>query len=159
VQREVAAPQALIEISHAEPGTSPMRDVCFRLLDLRAAIKSRDITDVDAIRQAASEMDRELEAWITTLAPSWSYATVDASDAPTGTYFQGKRHIYSNPWTAHFWNNWRTLRILANRIILQHEIPPDSAYKSPVLSLIRQFSTEICISTPCFTGSSRRPPT
>jgi hypothetical protein len=139
--------------------TGAMGHMYFRLLDLRAAIKSGDVTDPKSIYEVAVEMDRELEAWRATLQPSWSYATVDADNAPAGTYFEGKHHIYSNPWTAQVWNNWRTLRILANRIILQSEIhsgAPDSANGSLVFSLIHQLSTEICISTPGFIGSPRK---
>lgn len=169
MQQDVAAPQALLQISHnlktsamderskkIQPG--PIGDMCFRLLDLRAAIKSRDITDPKAIREAAIEMDGELEAWRAALPPCWSYATVDAGDAPAGTYFGGKRQIYSNLWTAQVLNNWRTLRILINRVILQNAIrsdAPDSAHESTALSLIHQLSTEICISAPNFIGSPR----
>src|ERR1700726_3460350 len=130
MQREVAAPQALLQISHnfktsamgkkTQPG--PIGDMCFRLLDLRAAIKSDDITDLNVVREAAIETDADLEAWRAALKPSWSYATVNAGNTPSGTYFRGKYHIYDNPWTAQVWNNWRTLRILINRIILQNEI-------------------------------------
>jgi hypothetical protein len=169
MQQDVAAPQALLQISHnfktsamgkrrkkTQPGS--IGDMCFRLLDLRAAIKS-DITDPKAVREAAMEMDADLEAWRAALQPSWSYATVDAGDAPAGIYFEGKYHIYGNPWTARVWNNWRTLRILVNRIILQNEIrsgTPDSAHESAALSLIHQLSTEICISAPSFIGSPRK---
>lgn len=122
MQQDVAAPQAVVQICHnfktsamgerrkkLQPG--PIGDMCFRILDLRAAIRRGDITDPKAIREAAIEMDRDLEAWRITLQPSCSYATVDAGDAPAGTYFGGKRHIYSNLWNAQVWNNWRTLRI------------------------------------------------
>ena len=140
-----------------QPG--PIGDMCFRLLDLRAAIKSGDITDPKAIREAAIEMDGDLEAWRATLQPSWSYATVDAGDALASTYFEGKCHIYSSLWTAQVWNNWRTLRILVNRIFLQNEIrsgAPDSTHESTALSLIHQLSTEICISVSSFIGSPRK---
>lgn len=154
MQYDVAVPQALLQISHSF-GTSAMGDMCFRLLNLRAAIKCGDITDPNAIREVAIKMDADLK----TLQPSWSYVTVDASDTPAGTYFEGKRHIYSNLLTAQAWNSWRTLRIMVNRIIHQNEIrsvAPDSAHKSTALSHIHQFSTEICISAPNFIGSPRK---
>jgi hypothetical protein len=119
--------------------------MCFRLLYLRLAIKSGEITDQEAICKAAIEMDRNLEAWRASLKPSWSYTTVDAGNVPASTYFDGKRHIYSNLWTAQLWNNWRALRILVNQIILQNKLgsnASNTAQKSNSLSLIYQLSTE-----------------
>lgn len=136
----------------------PLGHVCFRLLDLRAAIKSGDMTDPIAIYAEAVEMDRHLEAWRATLKPIWSYATVDVVEAPAGTHFEGKCHVYNNPWTAQVWNNWRTLRILVNRIIVQHDIyinVDDRVHEPFALSLIHQLSSEICISAPVFIGNAR----
>jgi hypothetical protein len=138
---------------------SPMGEIHFRLLDLRAAIKSGEITDSKAIREAAIKIEDELEAKWATMQPTSSYATVDICDAPMGTYFQGKRHIYSNIRTAQKWNYWRTLRILTNGIILQYRIQPgtfDNALDVTALSIIHQMSTEICICAPTFMGSPRK---
>jgi hypothetical protein len=112
--QDFAVPQAGVQISQEvrpsaigerlkkiRPGA--LGDMCFRLLHLRSAIKSGEITDQEAIRKAAIEMDRDLEAWRASLEPSWSYTTVDASAVPASTYFDGKRHIYSNLWTTQLW--------------------------------------------------------
>ena len=170
MQQDVPAPQALVQISRdfetsatgeglkrIRPGS--VCNMCFRLLDLRADIKSGEITDPTAILEAAEEINHDLEAWRKTLPLSWDYVTVDAGDAPAGTYFQGKRHIYSSPWTAQVWNNWRTLRILVNRIILQIEVRSgalDSADASTALFLIHQMYTEISISAANCEGCPRK---
>jgi hypothetical protein len=165
-----AVPDAVMEIhqevrpSAAGGGPKKIRsgalgDMCFRLLHLRSAIKSGEITDQEAICSAAIEMDRDLEAWRASLESNWSYTTVDAGDVSAGTYFDGKRHIYSNLWTARLWNNWRALRILLSRLILQNESASDasdSAQKSTSLTLMHQMSTEICISAANFLGSPRK---
>ncbi|RFU24558.1 hypothetical protein B7463_g11781, partial [Scytalidium lignicola] len=171
MQQDIAIPQTLLQISHKfatstlgkhrkPTQAAPLGNVCFRLLYLRAGIKSGDITDPKTILEAAIEMDEELKGWRTTLGPSWYYTTIEAGDTPPGTYFEGKRHIYSNTWTAQVWNSWRTLRISVNQIILQNEIrsdAPNITYKSTALSIIPQLSTEICISASTFMGSPRSP--
>jgi hypothetical protein len=170
MQQDTTAPLALLEISQNfktgvmgahPPNKSPssIGDKCFKLLDLRAAIKSGRISDPSSIREAAYDMDGELEAWRTGLDPSWRYAMVDARNGPAGTTFNGKIHIYNSLETVQGWNNWRTLRILVSQIILQNENrsgSPDKACGRAALSVIRQMSTEVCISTPLYIGSPRK---
>lgn len=170
MQQVVPASQALMQISHdfetsvigerrKNTPPAPLGDLCFRLLNFRAVIENDHLRDPEAIRETAVQMEGEIEAWQATLPRSWRCSEVDVTDAPAGTCFGGKRHIYSNPWTAQIWNNWRTLRILINRIILQNEIRsgvPDSVHASTALSHIQQSSTEICISAPSFIGSPRK---
>ncbi|KAF2475302.1 uncharacterized protein BDR25DRAFT_213918 [Lindgomyces ingoldianus] len=169
-QQGVAAPLALLQISNTYRGSfmekhrkknkpSPMGDIYFRLLNLRSGIRSRNISDPKVIRKAAVELDNDLQAWRATLPSSWIYATVDAGNTSPGTYFEKKRHIYSSPWTAQVWNSWRTQRILVNQIMHQNEIhydAPNNANHPSALSIIRQMSTEICISAPNFIGSPRK---
>jgi hypothetical protein len=141
-----------------QPG--PLGDALLRLLELRSLLKCGDgIVDFRAIHHDAVEMDREFEFWRETLPPSWNYVIDDASDNSHCIYFVRKRHVYSNPWTAQVWNNWRALRILVNKIILENEPRSgtmDSAQGSAALSIIHQMSTEICISAPHFLGSPRK---
>jgi hypothetical protein len=172
MQQELPAPQALVQLSHKfetsrmgerrqkiRPGS--MGDICFQLLGLRAAIKTSEITDPKTILETATGVDRYLETWRAVLQSSCSYATADVGDVPAGTHVGEKRHIFSSLWTTKSWNNWRTLRILVNQIVLQNEIrlgALDSAHESTSLSLIHQLSTEICISAASFRGSPRRHP-
>lgn len=135
-----------------------MGDFCFRLLDLRSAIKSGEITDPRAILEAAAGLDSDLEAWRASVPLNWNYTTVDAGNAPPGPYFDGKRHIYSSQVIAQIWNNWRTLRILVNRLIFENEVRsgvPDSGHESAALSVIQKLSTEICVTIPIFSGARK----
>jgi len=135
-----------------------MADMSFRLVNLRAAVKNGEVIDPQAIREAALELDGDLDAWGANVPPGWGYTTIDASEAPVGTCFEGKRHMYSNLWYAKDWNSWRILRILVNQIVIQNEARwrvPDSDQKSIALSIIREMSIGICISTASFTGSPR----
>src|SRR5689334_1189729 len=88
----------------------------------------------------------------------WNYTAVDADDSSSGAYFRGKKHLYNRLWTARVWNNWRTVRILLNRIIIDTtslDTPIDREEGSP-MALIRECSTEICISSPDLIGSPRK---
>jgi hypothetical protein len=130
-------------------------DMCFQLLDLRAAIKNGDMTTT-AIRETAIRMDTDLETWKAKLQPNWSYTTV--YDCDDSIYFKGIHQIYDNPWIAQAWNTWRTLRILINQIIFQNEIGSDEleVTEPTSISLIHRLSAEICISVPSFLGSPRK---
>lgn len=160
LQHDIAAPQALLDISHdferstmgehrkkLQPG--PLNDICFRILDLRTAIRNGDITSPKAICETAHEIEAELRVWKENVPPSCSYATINAGDTPAGTYFEGKRYLFNHPLAAQVWNNWRTLRIMIQQIILRYT----EIHEAAAISLIRQMSTEICISTSCFIGS------
>ncbi|KAF1810197.1 hypothetical protein P152DRAFT_102382 [Eremomyces bilateralis CBS 781.70] len=169
LQQDLAPPQALRELHQDFRGSirgkprmtvkpGQMIDISYRLLDLRAAIKNGDMTDHDAILDVAIQMDNDLKSWRASLPPVWAYATVDAHDIPAGSYFGGKQHVYSSPYIAQVWNNWRTQRILVNRIIFDHQPPYDTASRSQeyfLLSLIQELSVEICISAPNFLGKPR----
>jgi hypothetical protein len=125
-------------------------ELSYRLVNLRAAFKTGMITDPRII-------DDDLDAFRAGVPWYWECATLDATDAPTGTFFDGKRHAYPNLWVAEVWNNWRTLRILINQIILQSELRTgmsDQAQRS--LELIHRFCAELCISVASFAHSPRK---
>jgi hypothetical protein len=144
---------------HGKNRSGVLGDICFRLLQLRLGIKNGEITDQQAIREAGTKLDNDLEAWKASRGPGWLYTTVDASSpVPKDKLYYGKHHLYSQIWTAYLWNNWRTLRILINRIMVQNEMiseAPDHNQKAASLSLIHGMSTEICVSVASFFGSPR----
>ena len=175
MQQHIAVPPALVQTAYnfetsairqqwqhrnvASPGS--ICEISFRIVNLQAAFRNGEVTDPQVIRETALEIDGDLETWRAGVPRNWRYATIDATEAPVATYFDGKRHVYPNLWIADVWNNWRTLRILVNQIIVQNELRssvPDNAQKSIALSIIHQFSTELCISTASFTGTPRRSP-
>lgn len=145
-QRNIANPNSIWEIS-------------FRIVNLRAAFKNGEVTDPRVIRETALDIDAELETWKASAPPNWRYATNNATEASVGTCFDGKRHVYPNLGIAEGWNNWRTLRIFVNQIIMQNELRssmPDNVQKFIALVIIHQLSTDLCISASSFTGSPRR---
>jgi hypothetical protein len=134
-------------------------DLCYQFLDLRRAIKRGEITDPDAILAATLGMEAELMLWKEERTPAWDYDTVFVEDATKGTYFNGKKHLYSDPWIARVLNNWRTLRIQINRITVDNESymqEPNSTRLSLAMSVIQQMSTDICTSVHNFQGSARK---
>lgn len=107
----------------------------------------------------ALEIDGDLKDWKAGVPPHWQYATIDAPEADVGTYFGAKRHVYPNVWVAEAWNNWRTLRLSVNQILLANGPRlslPDTAQNSAAISIIRQCSAELCIATASFTDSPSR---
>lgn len=141
--RNIASPASICELS-------------YRLVNLRAAFKTGQIADPRIILETALDIDDDLETFQAGVHGIWRYSTMNVVDAPTGTYFEGKRHVYPNLWIAEVYNNWRVLRILINQIILQSELRvgmSDLAQRS--LELVQRFCAELCISVPTFVDSPR----
>lgn len=137
--------------------SASMSELSYRLVNLRAAFKTGMITDPRIICETALEIDDDLETFRAGIPRCWGYTTVDATDAPTATFFDGKRHVYPNLWVAEVWNNWRTLRILINQIILQSELRvgmSNNAQRS--LELIHRFCADLCTSVTSFVDSPRK---
>ena len=156
IQLDAPAPQALVQLYRRAKYT-PISDMCFRILDLRSAIQNGQIDDQRLINEAASEIDRDLQAWPESLPQTWSYEVVDKDDR-SSTHYEGRRHIYANDWTVQSWNNWRTLRIMANQIIMHNEHHGGASrnrQSSAAIDQIHQMSRDICTSASGFMDSSR----
>jgi len=128
-------------------------------VNLKAAYENGEVRDPQLICQMALEIDGDLKDWQAGVPPHWQYATIDAPEPDAGTHFDAKCHVYPNLWVAEAWNNWRTLRISINQIILAnglHSSLRDTAQNSAAISTIRQCSAEICISAASFTDSPSR---
>jgi len=168
-------PPALVQMTHifetsatrqrwkhhdvTSPGSN--LEIAFRIVNFRAAFKNGEITDPQVIRETALEIDGDLETWRAGVPPNWRYAIVNAPEAAVGTYFEGKSHVYPNPWVAEVWNNWRTLRIFINQIIVENEVRssvPNNVQKSTALFNIHQLSTDLCISSSTLIGTPRKSP-
>jgi hypothetical protein len=170
MQQDIDVPDAVVSLRQkfrASPMGEQRRkvnpgrigDKCFEYLHLRSAIRNGEMTNPRDIREAALVMDSELEAWRGTLEPKWLYGVINVEDNSSGTYFNSQRHTYHSLWAAQNWNNWRTLRILINKLVLEHD-PGSSAaddnQSTTSLSIIHRYSTEVCISAPDFMGSPRK---
>ncbi|KAK0709849.1 hypothetical protein B0T26DRAFT_835922, partial [Lasiosphaeria miniovina] len=181
MQHDLAAPEAIVQIADELKAASEqakeyqdrprhMRNICFRFLHLRSAIRSREITDPESIFQAAAQLDRDLEVWRKKqLEPAFSYITIptaaatvdsDCTDTRSNMVFLGRRHIYVNPWTAQTWSNWRTMRILTNQIIIYHHGDKQQQGQTAnavtaAARLVHHLCDEICVSVSSFENGPR----
>ncbi|KAK5221307.1 hypothetical protein LTR99_006868 [Exophiala xenobiotica] len=157
VQQQVAVPKALVQATYyfqlgtvrqhwrkidvASPAS--ITEISFRVVNLRAALRTGAITDLEAIRTFAMDIDDDLETWRTGLAPSWRYSSTVTPEAHCGDCFNGLRHVYPTLWIAEAWNNWRMLRLLVNQMLMQN--PVDSSETTKKQNDIRQLSTDVCL--------------
>ncbi|KAL2024893.1 hypothetical protein VTK56DRAFT_3592 [Thermocarpiscus australiensis] len=166
MQHGVHAPPAMVELCEqleSAGNTSsckrpkPLRNICFRFLRFRTAVKSGEITDHRMIRETARSIDRDLEAWVATLPSTCSYTTVDIHADNDGTSFGGLRHVYGDLWAAQAWNNWRTMRVVVNQIILESAATSNLSghATNDSLRVVQDLSTDICISVASFAESTR----
>ncbi|KAH7127838.1 hypothetical protein B0J13DRAFT_564610 [Dactylonectria estremocensis] len=135
-----------------------MCEISFRIINLAAAFANREITDVRIVQSKALDIDNDLQAWKARAPSMWGYTAIDASDAVNGAFFDTNVHVYPNLWIAETMNNWRVVRILISKLIIQAEDcsdAPDVKKKAAYLSTITKLSTDICISVSSFTGTPR----
>jgi hypothetical protein len=132
----------------ASPGS--MFEISVRMVNLRAIFKRSEAIDIHYFREKALELERDLQSWKAGVPLSWTYTTQNDTQASTDTPFGGKSHFYPTLGLTDAWNHWRTLRIFVNKIIVQNEdrsIAPDNAQRSLAISIIREMSSDLCIST------------
>ncbi|KAH8880964.1 hypothetical protein GQ53DRAFT_812943 [Thozetella sp. PMI_491] len=162
MRQEAVPPEALQNLS-ANFVNDKFSDTCFRLLGFCASFRAGSLTDHGEIHDTAVAFDSGLIAWAAASTNSnvLRYSTIDTRDAPPGTCFRGKRHIYSSPLAAEAWNAWRTMRILTNQVMLENATSSgtlDSAVGSGARDTIQQLSVDVCISAPIFVYTTRGPP-
>lgn len=172
MQQRIAVPPALVKTAynfqasairqhwqrHNVSSQASICEISFRIVNFVSAVKGGQATDPEAIRSIASEIDADLRAWRAALPPKWRYDTVGTPEAAIGTCFDRKRHVYPSLWIAEAWNGWRVLRILINQILLQNGKCSNIPDGQKPFTLIRQLSTDICISASSFAGTPREPP-
>jgi hypothetical protein len=135
-----------------------MFEISVRMVNLRAAFRSDESIDSQFVHEKALELDRDLQVWKAGVPLGWIYTTIRAPNATVGRCFSGKSHMYPTLQIADGWNYWRTLRILVNQIIVQNVArltPPDTNQRSIAISIIRQLSSDICISTASYVNTPR----
>lgn len=175
MHRGVPVPPALVEITMqfeaSREGTlynglrpGSLAVLGFRLVNLSAAMNAQQITDANAICRIAVDIDSDLNAWASrSLQSDRKFHEVEADASEKEESFNGRQHAYNSVWGAQVWNNWRSLTIVTNRIILNHvdkqsfendELKEIMRFHS--ISVIQSLSTDICISTPSLSGSPRQ---
>ncbi|KXH69362.1 hypothetical protein CSAL01_13094 [Colletotrichum salicis] len=142
----------------------PLAVLGFRLVNLSAAMNAQQITDADAICRIAVDIDSNLNAWASrSLQSDRKFHEAEADAIERRNSFNGRRHVYNSVWGAQVWNNWRSLSIVTNRIVLDHvdkQSFDDDALKERMrfesISIIQRLSMDICTSTPSLSGSPRQ---
>ncbi|KAF6832495.1 C6 finger domain-containing protein [Colletotrichum plurivorum] len=145
--------------SSIRPGS--LAKMSFRIVNLRADITRRHITDPDIICQIALDINTTLQIWAT-MQTERAHFELDMPDDSCGLHFRGKSHVYTSTWGAQVWNNWRSLGVLANQIILDHvdqqlllDEATRDAMRSTAVCFVQNLSTEICISTSALSSTPR----
>jgi hypothetical protein len=168
MQRHIAVPRCLMQswdtfyTSKTRKGwqhrnlasPSSICSISFRLVNLRAALRNGEITDVQIAIETAIGIDEALVRWRETMPTEWEYTAVESSDS-----FGGSTHIYPNLWVAEVWKNWRIMRILVNQMIGENEAgssDPNDERISQAVSVVRQSSMEVCIACSSFMGTPRK---
>ncbi|KAK1483822.1 hypothetical protein CABS01_13974 [Colletotrichum abscissum] len=176
MHRGVPVPPALVEITmqfeasrrgtqynSLRPGSLAV--LGFRLVNLSAAMNTQQITDANAIYRIAVDIDSDLNAWASKSSQSdRKFHEIEADASKKENNFNGREHVYNSVWGAQVWNNWRSLTIVTNRIILNHvdkqsfennELKEIMRFHST--SVIHSLSADICTSTPSLSGTPRAP--
>ncbi|KAL2816473.1 hypothetical protein BJX63DRAFT_441558 [Aspergillus granulosus] len=137
---------------YATPGS--ISEICFRLVNLRALIAHDGLVDPIFIREHAFAIDADLEEWKASAQIRWAYETISAPNTSRSAFME-KHHHYANLWVATAWLNYRLLRILVNKLIIENELKLE--YADEILSrareIVKHLSTEICISVGSFDGT------
>jgi hypothetical protein len=170
--RKLPVPPALVNVTYefetstlrqmwkdsnlATPGS--ISEICFRLVNLRAVIADKSSEDPAAIRERAFSIDADLEDWKVSAGIRWTYDELCAASSTNSTLFMGKYHRYANLWIARAWLNFRVMRIAVNQIIIENAVKFEFADEivSRARYLVRDLSSEICISISSFDDSPRK---
>ena len=134
--------------------------VSLQVVNLWAAIGNVQHHPAHGISEQILDIVHQLEQWRDVLAPNWLYGVVtDPASGPEDP-FCGQQHVYPNNWVTEVWNNWRILRILIYKILLQSQVEPflDDRCKTErgkAQSIIRDLSLDICISACTMTKAFR----
>jgi len=158
MQKAVAVPRALVQTTYdfqssairqiwqlsRVASSSSITEICFRIVNLRAALRQGDPMDRTMFRNMALDIDGDLEDWRAGLPSTWRYSTIHGPARDAQDLLQGVRHMYATLWIAEAWNNWRTLRLLVNQML--DAISVDSHESVSLQDLARQLCTDVCIS-------------
>ncbi|KAH7037661.1 uncharacterized protein B0I36DRAFT_69394 [Microdochium trichocladiopsis] len=159
------------------PGS--LGQISFQIVNLRAAVSARTLTDPEEILEAALGAERTLERWTLHAPQGWSHGSFTPSAADMiqpGDGIQEENaatsmseHTYANVGVAQVWNNWRALRIIAHQIVIYHGPSPlradcatsaeaDERYaqlEEHSAYIIRQMSTDVLAAAPAVSDTPR----
>lgn len=172
MQQIMAVPSTIVELTKSFEA-SPMRhnlrrrnlasagsiaEMSFRVVNLRAATRNGEITDPMSIHRMWKSIDRALSQWKTATPSAWVYVVCTTLTSTNDTY-NGKYHTYPTVSIAEILNNWRTLRIIVNQMILQNAAQlaeTDGSSHHEALATISELSDELCASVTGFANTPRK---
>lgn len=172
MQQNMAVPPALIDLTRSFEASTmrhnlrrrklasagSISEVSFRVVNLRAACRSGEIGDPKMIRDMSLAIDHDLLSWRTSVPTEWDYIESTPSDRSSTTY-EGLCHTYPTIWIAEILNNWRTLRIIVNQMIMNNAEQLSGGhepYEASALAAIKELSKELCASVPGFSDTPRK---
>lgn len=136
-----------------------LTNLCFRALGILALRGNKSASAISKMYTDAIALTNDLERWKEALPHSWQYTITTADDnSSSGVFFQGQVHSYGNPWIEQAWNTWRAMQILTNKILVELAgkcVEYEDGRFEAARKVIRDSSTEICISAPNLMHSPR----
>ena len=142
-QKEIASRGSIAEIS-------------FRLVNLRAAVRSLEVSDSHLIMKAALDIENDLRIWEQGSPAAWRYSSMHDVNKTDDRQFDHTCHLYPSVWIAEAWNNWRVMRIIANQLLWDHIGINDDERddkRDAFKSVVEQMSRDICRSVHSFGDS------
>ncbi|OAG41507.1 hypothetical protein AYO21_04209 [Fonsecaea monophora] len=133
-----------------------LSEIVEKLASVRAFIKAPKTRGTEDISSMLLPIDLMLQSWRNQLPTSWIPTPRPAcrcKDCFSGSHFEGMPFdAYPNLYVASLWNNYRGARILVHEMLLSTATPTsitaitDDKELCPTINLLRQMSTEICLS-------------
>jgi hypothetical protein len=175
IQRHAPIPRIITEWSNEidfetpeQAAATSLVHLASRYCDLRSSMSEfRDYSDPERIITTACAIDNDYDIWAKTCPYQMIYQTVTLKER-SDEVFSDHYHIYPNLWVATVWNNYRSVRLLINELILDqlchlYLSTPESPllwndtcfYENQVLAsntILLQLCHDICASVPFYLG-------
>ncbi|RDL31113.1 uncharacterized protein BP5553_09902 [Venustampulla echinocandica] len=174
IQRNSRVPSFITEWNEALNTTEPIEaaadsiaQMYMKYADLRREMGPTDgFSNPENIISRCLALNAECEQWVESCPLQYAHQTVKVN-APSEEVFRDEYHVYSSPWIAMTWNNFRALRICIHDLLrkyLKHFYQlhpvgmlfhdPNFFRRQTLVSeeIILKCSTDICSSVPYFLG-------
>lgn len=130
LQRSVRVPAGLIAarshvailLGQRDPSWQ-LSEITIQVADFRAGVKGHTLAKANNIIASALELDASLSALVSNV-PAGHRFNVLQPENDTDLIYGGYYHFYPSFWTAYFWNNVRTCRLLLHQEIFRQTDAP-----------------------------------
>ncbi|MCJ1283992.1 hypothetical protein MMC26_003323 [Xylographa opegraphella] len=135
-----------------------LASIVSRFVNLRASIKNHELAKPISIFSKMAALEADLANWVKELPAEWAFTTTDLTK-DADIMFEGPYHVYRNIWVAILWNHYRSIRIMANDILLDFldqlsSLPLDEnsgisqKRRCQSVGIVSRLATDICHSIP-----------